>query len=213
MAELDRLNRLIQNNVIRKNNPTYRKTGVEHDPLFTCTISLEVTSANDIIVVEGKPCTNKKLAYADAVNKFFVGQDYPLLTRNVVQYDIEVIIDLDNSADLLQSLDHHSNNVNAFASKQYSGPKPKYGSLSLAKSLVHDATDLLIAYKTESIVSRSIKKRVVLVSKDSAFDSLYREILDDFSSKSVYFVTTKKELDDILDFFEAEGNRTLKDDM
>tara|TARA_B100001093_G_C26817641_1_gene1010477 strand:- start:733 stop:1377 length:645 start_codon:yes stop_codon:yes gene_type:complete len=213
MSGLDRLNQLIQNGTVRKNETTYRKTGVEHDPAFACTINIDVISSKETIVVEGKLCNNKKLAYADAVSNFFNDQRNPLVAfSGVPHYDLEIIIDLDNSADLLLSVDQLSNNVNAFASKQYSGSKPKYGTLALAKSLVHDATDLLIAYKAESIVTSSEKMRIVLISKDSAFDSLYRELLEDFSSKSIYFVSNRKELDDLLKFFKSEGNRTLKDD-
>jgi len=195
MTELDRLNRLIQSKTLRKGDLTYTKTGLEHDPMFTCILKLEVAHTNVIIVVESESSSNKKLAYANAVKKFFVDYDDSRFSDDKLRYDIEVIIDLDNSADLLQILDHRSNNINAFASKQYSGPRPKHGSLTLAKSFVHDAADLLIAYRAGSIVSASSKNNVLLVSKDSAFDSLYRELSDDFGSKRVCFVTTKQELD------------------
>ena len=208
MLELDRLNKLIQSKRIQKDTPFYQREGPDHDSLYTCDLRFNVTGNTDAIIVRGDPAASKRLAYANTVKKFFI--DYDALSSSDgldvdAHYDVEVIIDLDNSGDLLRLLEHQSININAFAAKQYSGPVPTYGTLTRAKSLVHDATDLLIAYRAMDIVARSKKKNVLLVSKDSAFDSLYREMADDFDSKNVYLVTSRMDLDGTLADLRSSG--------
>ena len=198
----DRFNNLLQKNLINRTNLYYLKDGPDHNPTHTCVIEIDSTE------LRSDPLTNKKDAYANVIDKFFAIYDGATIALSQweqeapkggdTDHDIEVIIDLDNSADLLKLLDHPSIHVNAFAARQYTGNRPTSGTLEFAKSFVHDATDLLIAYRSKEIVSDSSKRNILLVSKDSAFDSLYQELLSDFPSRSIHFISAKRELEEYL---------------
>ena len=191
MNHIDNFNNLIQKKLIQKTNLQYQKDGRDHEPMYTCVLEINHTHE-----VRSDPSRSKKDAYANVIDKFFA--TYNVVRPYRVDSNAEVIIDLDNSGDLLTILDHPSNNINAFAAKQYNGCQPTYGTIELAKSLVHDATDLLMAYRSRDIVKISNKNNILLVSKDSAFDSLYHELQSDFPFKKIYFISSKRELEDYL---------------
>ena len=198
-TEMDQFNRLVQKNLIQKHDVTYHREGADHNPTHTCVLEISTTpDSSDQVILRSDPSTSKKLAHANVVRKFLNTYNCLTTSKSEIDYSIEAIVDLDNSADLLKILEHPSIRVNAFAAKQYAGVGPKHGTLTRAKSFAHDATDLLMAYKAKDIVEWTDKKNILLVSRDSAFDSLHREMMDDFRLKDVYFVSNKLELEALL---------------
>jgi len=202
------MNNVLQRNLVTRTEPVYHRDGADHEPLYTCTFVV-TTRGGVHINLQSDSLPTKKLAYADAVRQFFILHDEVIQgdKHSEMTCDIEVILDLDNSGDLLTLLEFPSVHVHAFAARQYTGPGPIHGTLTLAKSLVHDATDLLIAYRSKEIVNGTTKRNILLVSKDAAFDSLYRELQAEFSSKNVQFVSSRVELESYLTLMTQCGRQ------